>query len=598
MSSLQKGSIQRLVKASWEATVVDRFRFFLFLSLYILGFMLDLLVPVAVGYLMEVLAKGGLSDETMRQAFWLVILVIVLRLCTSGLHHFARYTQNIVAYNSKMFMMRRMFNAFLAFPLRWHLHRHSGENLSKLHRTVSAVEQMISTYSWQIIEGVIKVVAVGMIVAVLDTWVAVNVLVMCVITLFLMVFFNKRLISFGRENNAFYDKLNRTLVDFFFNIVTVKTLRLEESGKKYFGAHQPTGLKVSKKISRFTELKWGAVSMGYALVMGTSLMIYLYGQKGLGTAINIAEIYVLTNYLDRIFQAVNSFTGYYGAILDSSIAFEDGDKVLRELEDLTQKNRPRRVGKNWQHLDLEDLAFSYGAFSQGPEQASGIRGLSLRIRKGEKIALVGPSGGGKSTLLKIMGGMIIPERCQIRFDDKDGFDIDDVASVSLLIPQEPEVFTETVRYNLTFEDQFTAEELEFYVSLCKVEAVIKKLPGAWDNFLAEKGLNLSVGERQRIALARGLVRATGRDILLLDEPTSSLDPHTEKEIFYSLLEHFRDRTIITACHRLALVPLFDKVIYVKNGLIEESGSFSELIARDGSFAKAWNDYQSKVVKRN
>jgi ABC-type bacteriocin/lantibiotic exporter with double-glycine peptidase domain len=297
--------------------------------------------------------------------------------------------------------------------------------------------------------------------------------------------------------------------------------------------------------------------------------------------------------LDRIFQAVGSFTGYYSAILDAAIAYEDGDKILRELEDLPKKNRSRRVSPSWHSLDLQDLAFSYGL-----NEGSGIRGLSLRIKRGEKIALVGPSGGGKSTLLKIMGGMIAPERCEVLFDDKNDFDIEDVSSISLLLPQEPEIFTETVRYNLTFDEQFTPEELQFFVSLCKVEAVIDKLPGAWSNFLAEKGLNLSVGERQRIALARGLVRAKDRDILLLDEPTSSLDPHTEKEVFFSILDHFKDRTIITACHRLALVPLFDKIIYVKNGVIEESGGFDELLERNGLFSLAWSDYQSKVVKKS
>ena len=592
MSSLQKGSIQRLIKASWQATVAERFRFFSFLFLYLVALSIDLIIPRKVGTIMDLFAKIGLTDETMQQAGLLILFIFGLRLLKSVLHHFARFIQNTVAYSARMFTMSRMFNAFLAFPLRWHLHRHSGENISKMHRAVGAVDQMISTYVWQILEGLINVVGVGMLVVLLDHWVAINVMTMCVLTIVFMIFFNKRLISFGRENNAFYDKLNRTAVDFFFNIVTVKTLRLENSGREYFGSHQPTGLNVSKRISKFQELKWGSVDIGYAFVMGSSLWIYLNRQLSTGTAINIAEVYILINYLDRIFQAVGAFTGYYSAILDSAIAFEDGDKILRELEDLPEKSRIRRVSPSWQCLDLRDLAFSYGL-----ELGSGIRGLSLSIKRGEKIALVGPSGGGKSTLLKIMGGMLTPENCEVLFDGKDGFDIDDVVSVSLLLPQEPEVFTETVKYNLTFGEKFTPEELQFFVSLCQVEAVIDKLPGAWDNFLAEKGLNLSVGERQRIALARGLVRAKDRDILLLDEPTSSLDPRTEKEVFYGLLDHFKDRTIITACHRLALVPLFDKVIYVKNGLIEESGSFNELVELNGSFALAWSDYQSKVVKR-
>jgi ATP-binding cassette, subfamily B, bacterial len=97
-------------------------------------------------------------------------------------------------------------------------------------------------------------------------------------------------------------------------------------------------------------------------------------------------------------------------------------------------------------------------------------------------------------------------------------------------------------------------------------------------------------------MTRGLLRAEGKDILLLDEPTSSLDPRTEKEVFYNVLGHYKESTIITACHRLNLVPLFDKVIYIRAGKVEEVGGFQELIERGGAFAKAWEDYERRIAK--
>jgi ABC-type multidrug transport system fused ATPase/permease subunit len=170
-----------------------------------------------------------------------------------------------------------------------------------------------------------------------------------------------------------------------------------------------------------------------------------------------------------------------------------------------------------------------------------------------------------------------------------------MAGSSLLLPQEPEIFTETVRYNLTMGEKFRPEELSFFSSLCRLEDVIEKIQGGWEANLAEKGLNLSGGERQRFALARGLLRASRREFLLLDEPTSSLDPTTEKQIFFSLIHHFSDRTILTACHRLALVPLFDRILFVRRGIVEENGSFQELLAKKGAFASAWEDFERKVV---
>ncbi len=590
--SFWQSSVGRLVVGAWEATRGHRGKLSLFLGMFILANVVNMLSVWAIGYILGFVGTGGVTDETLQNIFYGILVYTGLKFLYTSLHHSARYIQNAVAYHVRMGFMSKMFNSFLAFPLRWHLHRHSGENLAKLQRSVSAVDQIISNYIWQIIEGLVKVVVAGSVLFSLDMLVAANVIVMCILTIVLMLFFNRRLVNLYRENNAFYDRINRTVVDFFFNILTIKTLRLEDSGRKYFSTHKDSGLAVSKKISGFMELKWGSVSVGYSIVIASSLWIYLSNKKGIGTAVDVAQAYVLINYLDSIFQAVGSFTGYYGAILESATAYEDGDKVLRELKDLPQVVTKRRISSDWKELEIKDLTFSYGSGN-----GAGISGLNIKIRKGEKIALVGPSGGGKSTLLKIMGGMIVPEQCSVSFD-KGNYTVEDLSAVSLLIPQEPEIFTETIQYNLAVGQTVEQSEIEKFVKICKVDELIAKLPGSWSNFLAEKGLNLSGGERQRIALARGLIRSRDRDIILLDEPTSSVDPFTEKMIFHNILQHFENMTVLTACHRLALVPLFDSIIYVKDGVVQERGSFDELIEKGGMFAKSWSDYQTKIAKAN
>jgi ABC-type multidrug transport system fused ATPase/permease subunit len=134
------------------------------------------------------------------------------------------------------------------------------------------------------------------------------------------------------------------------------------------------------------------------------------------------------------------------------------------------------------------------------------------------------------------------------------------------------------------------------LELCKIDHLLQKLPNGLDSTLEEAGLNISGGERQRLALARGILRVPGKDILLLDEPTSSLDPLTEKQIFANILNEFKELTVVTACHRLALVPLFDTVVYIRDGRVEEIGSFPELRAAGRGFSAAWADYERTVVK--
>jgi ABC-type multidrug transport system fused ATPase/permease subunit len=306
----------------------------------------------------------------------------------------------------------------------------------------------------------------------------------------------------------------------------------------------------------------------------------------------VAQVYVLLNYLDRIFAAIGSFTGYYGGIIEAATAYDDASSVLKESNALAPQLLSGNLrSKEWQGIDLKGLSFSYGGAH------SNLSDLSLSIKRGEKIALVGPSGGGKSTLLKVLAGMLSPQHGVASTDTGLELRFDDIAQVSLLVPQEPEIFSESVRFNINFDQDFSKEEMQRAVEICRIDHILDKLPNGWDSPLEEAGLNISVGERQRLALARGILRVPGKEILLLDEPTSSLDPLTEKQIFTGILHEFRSLCVITACHRLALVPLFDKVVFVKDGRIEEVGSFAELRAAGRGFAAAWADYERTVITK-
>lgn len=585
-------SFKSLISAAWLATCAERLRFFAFIALFILAYSIDLIVPWTIGYVLGVFVQHGFTEEAYEKSLWGIGAYVALRFLNTFCHHYARYLQNTVAFSVRMHTLRRIFAAILKYPLCWHVAHHSGENLSRLQRSTGAVDNTIATYVWQIVEGLVKVVFASAAIFALDFWVAVNVFSMGLVTILIMILFNRKLVRNIRENNLFYDKINRTCMDYLSNVITVKTLKLEDAAYKYLRVQQPAGLQISKTIAKFQELKWGSVGLGYGLVLGSSLLIYFHGHRGFAGPFDVAQVYVLMNYLDKIFQAISSFTGYYGGIIEASTAFESGDEILRGAELIEPEQAERRIAAGWQKISLNQLEFSYVA-----GEITGLRAMEFEFRRGEKIALVGPSGGGKSTLLKILGGMLMPERAVIRVDGNSGAVLEDIARLSLLLPQEPEIFSETVRYNLSMGRDFKTEEMQFFIALCKVQDIITKLPQGWESDMAESGMNLSVGEKQRVALARGLLRASEKEILLLDEPTSSLDPMTEKQIFYSMFYHFKNCTIITACHRLALVPLFDTIVFVREGRIEETGGFAELLQKRGAFYYAWEDYQRKVVKK-
>jgi ABC-type multidrug transport system fused ATPase/permease subunit len=244
----------------------------------------------------------------------------------------------------------------------------------------------------------------------------------------------------------------------------------------------------------------------------------------------------------------------------------------------------------WKELAIRDLSFTYPA--KADRETATLADIKLTLRHGEKVALLGGSGGGKSTLLSLLRALHTPQHADVAVDgNKAGFDA--LSQLTTLIPQDPEIFENTIRFNVSFGLDVPDTDVFRALKLAEFLPVLEQLPKGLDTDIREKGVNLSVGQKQRLALSRGLFAAEQSDIILLDEPTSSVDLPTEEKIFNSVFAHFKDKTIVATLHRLHLLPKFDRIIYLDRGRIISDMPAAEALAKPGPIYDLYRAYQQK-----
>jgi ABC-type multidrug transport system fused ATPase/permease subunit len=302
-------------------------------------------------------------------------------------------------------------------------------------------------------------------------------------------------------------------------------------------------------------------------------------------------LFALFSYTNRVDDVFFTFAYLYNDIVRQRAAIMNAEEIAQSFP--TEVDQESKTPHQWETCHAHHLSFSYSSSGHAKQQLSNIE---LSWHRGEKIAVIGESGSGKTTFLKIVRGLHTPSAGVVELDGrplKNGFISmsEDIA----LIPQDPEIFATTIRDNITMGVDHSDEEVLQYAERARFASVISRLPRGLDSSIVEKGVNLSGGEKQRLALARGLLASEEKSILLLDESTSSVDATNELAIYEQIFETYRDKTVIASIHRLHLLQMFDMIYMFDHGVIVAQGSFTELLKTSERFAKQWEQY-SKTHK--
>jgi ABC-type multidrug transport system fused ATPase/permease subunit len=329
-----------------------------------------------------------------------------------------------------------------------------------------------------------------------------------------------------------------------------------------------------------------------ATMITAVLLNYAHGVIAAGNAVLGGTFFSLFEYLRRIGDSFYNFAALYGNVVRQAADVQSADTISGAAQ-VAQSMRVDDLPRNWQVLEISQLRFRY---EDDKHRVHHLNDVALDLRKGTAIAIVGQSGSGKSTLLSLLRGLQVPEHVTVRCDGKPlAGELAHLTSHATLIPQDPEIFADSIRFNITFGLDASEHDILHAVKLARFEQVLARLPNGLDTNIAEKGVNLSGGEKQRLALARGIFFAKESDVLLMDEPTSSVDTLNEQIIYTNILLEYKEKCIVSSVHKLHLLPMFDRIYVFDDGQLAEQGTFDELVSLNATFAAMWKKYQATAT---
>jgi ATP-binding cassette subfamily B protein len=531
-------------------------------------------------------AQGSWLDSWFT---WALAAPIVLTLVYGGVRVLmAALTQVRDGIFAKVAMhaVRRIalltFEHMHALSLRFHLERKTGGLTRVLQRGRDAIETIVRLV---IVQAVPTVVELGLIVIVLlyqFDWRYV-VAIMGTVALYMGYTYSATewRIGIRRSMNDSDSDANAKAIDSLLNYETVK----------YFGAEPHETRRYDRSMARYEEasvksyVSLAVLNVGQAVVFTlglTAVMVMCaFGIRN-GTK-TIGDFVMINAMMIQLYQPLNFMGMLYREIKQAVIDIEMMFSILaREAEIKDRRGAPPLVVRAGT-IRFEDVRFAY-------EPARPIlKGLTFEVPAGRTVAIVGPSGAGKSTVSRLLFRFYEVTGGRITID---GQDIRDVTQASLrhaigMVPQDTVLFNDTVRYNIRYGRWDASEaDIEAAARLAQIDGFIRLMPKGYDTEVGERGLKLSGGEKQRVAIARTILK--GPPILLLDEATSALDSHTERDIQDALDRVAKNRTTLVIAHRLSTIVGADEIIVLDQGAIAERGTHQALLAQGGLYASMWN----------
>ncbi len=474
--------------------------------------------------------------------------------------------------------------------LKFHLDRRTGALSRSIERGRNAIDNLLSISLFNVFPTLLEVALVfGILWKAFSIWFGVVALVVVVIYVAFTGFTTEWRLKYRRDANALDNKANTRAIDSLLNYETVKAFGNEALEVREYD--RVMGEYETATVRSQSSLALMNVGQAFIIAVGLAVLMAMAASGKIAGKMTVGDFTLVNLYMIQLAQPLNFFGFVYRSVKQSLV---DIEKMFDLMEvDQEIKDKPNALPLK---ISGGEVRFDHVSFSYDPRRAI-LKDVSFTVPAGQMLALVGATGSGKSTIGRLLfryydvssGAIVI-----------DGQDLRDVTQSSAraavgIVPQDTVLFNDTIRYNIAYaRPDASQSEIEEAARLAHIHEFIAKLPDGYQTLVGERGLKLSGGEKQRVAIARVILK--GAPILLFDEATSALDTHTEKEIQANLKEVSTGRTTLVIAHRLSTVIDADQILVLDNGEIIERGGHNELLQRGGAYASAWAKQQKSMIK--